>query len=184
MRRAHWLWRNIKSFATRAMLTTASPDRLPPDRRGRSSPTCDVTDLKPIAPLGYVRGLGSYGRSVTHDHIYCRLLCHAPVKPLAPTSSHHRAPVRHPAAVRRFGKSDEFLRFDQTFDPTLGMIEPEWSHPMVIFFKRLIKDASGVTAIEYGLLCALIVIGSVTAIYSTGLALNLTGTFGRVASHL
>jgi hypothetical protein len=64
MRRAHWLWRNIRSFATRAMLATASPDRLPPDRRGRSSPTCDVTALKPIAPLGYARRLESYGRSV------------------------------------------------------------------------------------------------------------------------
>ena len=90
----------------------------------------------------------------------------------------------HPAAVRKFGKSDEFLSFDQTFDPTLGMIEPEWSLPMVIFFKRLIKDASGVTAIEYGLICALIVIGSLAAIQSVGSALNLNGTFGTVASHL
>jgi pilus assembly protein Flp/PilA len=55
---------------------------------------------------------------------------------------------------------------------------------MVIFFKRLIKDASGVTAIEYGLICALIVIGSLAAINSVGLSLNLNGTFGRVASHL
>jgi hypothetical protein len=31
--------------------------------------------------------------------------------------------LEHPAAVRKFGKSDEFLSFDQTFDPTLGMIE-------------------------------------------------------------
>jgi pilus assembly protein Flp/PilA len=63
-------------------------------------------------------------------------------------------------------------------------MEPEWSLPMVIFFKRLIKDASGVTAIEYGLICALIVIGSLAAINSTGIALNLSGTFGKVASHL
>ena len=55
---------------------------------------------------------------------------------------------------------------------------------MVIFFKRLIKDASGVTAIEYGLICALIVIACLAAITQTGLALNLTGTFGTVASHL
>ena len=90
----------------------------------------------------------------------------------------------HPAAVRKFGKSDEFLRFDETFDPTLGMIEPEWNLPMVIFFKRLIKDASGVTAIEYGLICALIVISSLAAINSVGLSLNLNGTFGTVAAHL
>ena len=66
----------------------------------------------------------------------------------------------------------------------LGMIEPEWSLPMVIFFKRLIKDASGVTAIEYGLISALIVIACIAAINQTGLALNLTGTFGKVASSL
>jgi len=55
---------------------------------------------------------------------------------------------------------------------------------MVIFFKRLIKDASGVTAIEYGLISALIVIGALTAIQTTGLNLNLNGTFGRLASSL
>jgi Flp pilus assembly pilin Flp len=64
------------------------------------------------------------------------------------------------------------------------MIEPEWSHPMVIFFKKLFTDTSGVTAIEYGLICALIVIGSLAAIQSVGSALNLNGTFGTVASHL
>ena len=119
-----------------------------------------------------------------HDHIYCRSPRHARVRLFAPPSSHYRALFEHPAAVRRFGKSDEFLRLDQTFDPTLGMIEPEWSLSMVIFFKRLIKDTSGVTAIEYGLICALIVIGSLAAIQSVGSALNLNGTFGKVASHL
>jgi Flp pilus assembly pilin Flp len=92
--------------------------------------------------------------------------------------------LEHPAVVWKFGKSDEFLSFDQTFDPMLGMIEPEWSLPMVIFFKRLIKDASGVTAIEYGLISALIVIACIAAINSTGIALNLNGTFGKVASSL
>jgi len=55
---------------------------------------------------------------------------------------------------------------------------------MVIFFKRFIKDASGVTAIEYGLISALIVIGSLVAINSVGLSLNLNGTFGTVTAHL
>jgi Flp pilus assembly pilin Flp len=55
---------------------------------------------------------------------------------------------------------------------------------MAIVFRRLIKDASGVTAIEYGLICALIVVGALTAIQTTGLNLNLNGTFGRVASSL
>ena len=55
---------------------------------------------------------------------------------------------------------------------------------MVIFFKRLIKDASGVTAIEYGLISALIVVGSLLALNSVSLSLNLSNTFSNVARHL
>jgi Flp pilus assembly pilin Flp len=55
---------------------------------------------------------------------------------------------------------------------------------MVIFFTRLIRDASGVTAIEYGLISALIVVGSLFALNSVGLSLNLSRTFSNVASHL
>jgi Flp pilus assembly pilin Flp len=55
---------------------------------------------------------------------------------------------------------------------------------MVMFFKRLIKDASGVTAIEYGLISALIVIGSFLALNSVQVSLNLSGTLNTVASHL
>ena len=55
---------------------------------------------------------------------------------------------------------------------------------MTTLFTRLIGDETGVTAIEYSLILALIVIASLAAINSTGLALNLTGTFGTVASHL
>jgi Flp pilus assembly pilin Flp len=55
---------------------------------------------------------------------------------------------------------------------------------MMIFFKRLIKDASGVTAIEYGLLVSLIVVASVVSIKLTGISLNLNGTFGAVAAGL
>jgi len=66
----------------------------------------------------------------------------------------------------------------------LGLTEnPEWS-PMVILFRRLIKDASGVTAIEYGLIAALIVITCISALNQVQLALNLGGTMGTVASHL
>ena len=64
------------------------------------------------------------------------------------------------------------------------MIEPEWSLPMVIFFNRLIKDASGVTAIEYGLISALIVVGSFLALNSVNVSLNLSKTFGNVAANL
>jgi len=50
--------------------------------------------------------------------------------------------------------------------------------------KRLIKDASGVTVIEYGLIAALIVVGALVAINSVGLTLSLSRTFSTVASKL
>jgi Flp pilus assembly pilin Flp len=92
--------------------------------------------------------------------------------------------LRHTLAVRRFRESNEFLRFDQTFERTLGVIQPEWSLPMVIFFNRLIKDASGVTAIEYGLISALIVVGSFLALNSVNVSLNLKNTFLTVATNM
>jgi pilus assembly protein Flp/PilA len=49
---------------------------------------------------------------------------------------------------------------------------------------RLIRDDAGVTAIEYGLILALIVIGSVVAINGVGLNLNLNKTFSTVAANL
>ncbi len=55
---------------------------------------------------------------------------------------------------------------------------------MVILLTRLIKDDSGVTAIEYGLIAALIAVGSLIAINSVGLTLNLTNTFSTVAAKL
>jgi pilus assembly protein Flp/PilA len=58
------------------------------------------------------------------------------------------------------------------------------SPPMAIFFARLIRNQSGVTAIEYGLVTALIVIGTIVAINSVGLSLNLNKTFGTVAANL
>jgi Flp pilus assembly pilin Flp len=83
-----------------------------------------------------------------------------------------------------FRKSDQFLSFDQTFESRLCAIEPKWSRPMMIFFKKLIKDASGVTAIEYGLIASLILVGSLISIQLTGVNLNLVGTFGTVAAKL
>jgi Flp pilus assembly pilin Flp len=55
---------------------------------------------------------------------------------------------------------------------------------MVFLLKRLIKDASGVTAIEYGLISALIVVGSLLAVEAAGVSLNLSRTFSKVASSL
>ena len=50
--------------------------------------------------------------------------------------------------------------------------------------RRLIKDDGGVTAIEYGLIAALIAVGSMIAINSVSLTLNLTTTFSTVAASL
>jgi pilus assembly protein Flp/PilA len=53
---------------------------------------------------------------------------------------------------------------------------------MTNLFSRFVRDESGATAIEYGLIAALIavvIIGAVTAI-GTG----LTGTFGQVSAKL
>jgi pilus assembly protein Flp/PilA len=55
---------------------------------------------------------------------------------------------------------------------------------MLIFVKRLVRDASGVTAIEYGLISALIVVGSLLALNSVNVALNLSQTFSKVAAGL
>jgi pilus assembly protein Flp/PilA len=55
---------------------------------------------------------------------------------------------------------------------------------MARFLTRLIRDDAGVTAIEYGLILALIVIGSLVAIDSVGLTLNLNQTFSIVAGNL
>ena len=55
---------------------------------------------------------------------------------------------------------------------------------MAIVFTKLIKDQSGVTAIEYGLIVALIVIASVAALNSVSSSLNLAGTFGTIAANL
>ena len=55
---------------------------------------------------------------------------------------------------------------------------------MMIFLNRLIKDTSAVTAIEYGLIASLIVVGSFLALQSVNTSLNLQLTFSKVASSL
>jgi pilus assembly protein Flp/PilA len=64
------------------------------------------------------------------------------------------------------------------------MLEFRWEPPMVIFFERLVKDTSGVTAIEYGLISALIVVGSLLALNAVNVSLHLSTTFSRVAAGL
>ncbi len=53
---------------------------------------------------------------------------------------------------------------------------------MHAFFTKLIKDESGVTAIEYGLIAALIAVAAVTVMGTVGT--NLSSTFSRVAASL
>jgi pilus assembly protein Flp/PilA len=46
------------------------------------------------------------------------------------------------------------------------------------FFKNLVRDEQGATAIEYGLIAALIAVAAIGAM--TSLGANLTTTFGKV----
>jgi pilus assembly protein Flp/PilA len=49
-------------------------------------------------------------------------------------------------------------------------------------FKRFIKDDSGATAIEYGLIAAIVAIGLIASLQ--GLKNNLSSTFSKVGSRL
>ena len=53
---------------------------------------------------------------------------------------------------------------------------------MYAFFKQLIQDEAGVTAIEYGLIAALVAIAAIAAM--TTLGTSLSSTFSYVASTL
>jgi pilus assembly protein Flp/PilA len=50
------------------------------------------------------------------------------------------------------------------------------------FFTKLLRDEQGATAIEYGLIAALIAVAAIAAMQSLGT--ELSGTFNRVASTL
>ena len=50
------------------------------------------------------------------------------------------------------------------------------------FFKNLIRDEQGATAIEYGLIAALIAVAAITAM--TALGSTLTGTFTNVSAKM
>jgi len=49
-------------------------------------------------------------------------------------------------------------------------------------FNRFVRDESGATAIEYGLIAALIAVVIITAVTTVGT--NLSGTFNTVANSL
>ena len=50
------------------------------------------------------------------------------------------------------------------------------------FFKNLIADEQGATAIEYGLIAALIAVAAITAMQ--GLGTQLSSTFGEVSTKM
>lgn len=50
------------------------------------------------------------------------------------------------------------------------------------FFTKLLRDEQGATAIEYGLIAALIAVAAITAMQSLGSSLN--ATFGGVSTCL
>jgi pilus assembly protein Flp/PilA len=53
---------------------------------------------------------------------------------------------------------------------------------MVAYFRELLKNESGATAIEYGLIAALIAVAAVTVMGTVGT--NLSSTFSTVAGKL
>jgi len=53
---------------------------------------------------------------------------------------------------------------------------------MTTVFKRFIKDESGATAIEYGLIAAIVSIGLIATL--RGLKTNLSSTFSKVGTAL
>jgi pilus assembly protein Flp/PilA len=63
-------------------------------------------------------------------------------------------------------------------------LNPAQGLSMVILLTRLIKDDRGVTAIEYGLIAALLVVGSLIALNSVSVSLSLQTTFSKVATGL
>ena len=50
------------------------------------------------------------------------------------------------------------------------------------FVRKMIKDSKGATAIEYGLIAALIAVAAITAMSSLGT--KLTNTFNNVANNM
>ena len=61
-------------------------------------------------------------------------------------------------------------------------VSPDAGARMYILLSRLIRDERGATAIEYGLIAALIAVAAVTVMSTVGT--NLKATFSTVASHL
>jgi pilus assembly protein Flp/PilA len=67
-----------------------------------------------------------------------------------------------------------FMRWDMAFDST--------GRPEMAKFLKLIKNTKGATAIEYGLIAALIAVAAIAAMQSVGNKLNTT--FNNVSNAL
>ncbi|MFO1259833.1 MAG: Flp family type IVb pilin [Sphingomonadaceae bacterium] len=52
----------------------------------------------------------------------------------------------------------------------------------MVFFRKILKDSKGATAIEYGLIAALIAVAAITAMGTVGN--KLTNTFNNVSNSL
>lgn len=69
-------------------------------------------------------------------------------------------------------------------EPTQGcdsLLKQVWGSIMKQII-RIIRDTKGATAIEYGLIAALIAVAAITAMQSLGN--NLSGTFNQVSSNM
>ena len=76
------------------------------------------------------------------------------------------------------GRLQGFERKCEHVAPVNGPGEP----PMFASFTKLLKNEDGATAIEYGLIAALIAVAAVTVLGTVGT--NLTATYSTVASAL
>lgn len=63
-----------------------------------------------------------------------------------------------------------------------GGANHEWEMSHMNMFKRFLKDESGATAIEYGLIAALIAVAIISVVTAVGT--NLEATFGEVRDNL
>ena len=61
-------------------------------------------------------------------------------------------------------------------------VSPQWRFEMFATIKKLLKNEDGATAIEYGLIAALIAVAAVTVMGTVGT--NLSSTFQTVATKL
>jgi pilus assembly protein Flp/PilA len=67
-----------------------------------------------------------------------------------------------------------FMRWDMAFEST--------GRPEMVKFLKLIKNSKGATAIEYGLIAALIAVAAIAAMQSVGNKLKTT--FNNVSNNL